>query len=485
MPLNIKKDSKLKSSLNLIIVQFCLFFIPLLAIPYIVGRIGIEKYGAFMFFQAVMGLLSVIGSYGFIQTGVRDIANARTLRKLNYEYAQIFYSKFCVLLIAVFIGLTLFLFDKFIAEKQLYAYSFLFLVVNFLDVSFVYQGIEKLKDYMIANLVGNLFYLSALFIFISDKSDYIYLPLVLAIPRIIASLYSIVALYFRFKIAPVFFSFNGITRKIKEGFSFFMTNIFAIIYTRATVVLLGIITNNTYVGYYSIADQLVAVYSMIQGKVSTVYQPQIASAFRNNFSDGVFKAKENILATSVIAIAGFIFTQFFAYEMLFLLFKENTIHSEVILKVLSLNLISVHLSSIIAIQTFLALHKDKDLLKPSIYAAFLNLSIGSVLILLFKHIGAAVSVTLIEIIIFLYYYAKAKSYGVEVLDRRLIRKLINYTFSLVFLLVFLKFLYSSIGISIYIKLPAIVSMYGFSILVVLKLLNIIDFKNRKIIVEHG
>lgn len=485
MPLNIKKDSKLKSSINLIIVQFCMFFIPLLAIPYIVGKVGIEKYGAFIFFQAVMGLLSVIGSYGFIQTGVRDIANARTLRKLNYEYSQIFYSKCCVLLVAVFVGLILFSFDKFIAEKELYLYSFLFLVVNFLDMSFVYQGIEKLKDYTIANLIGNVFYLFALFAFITDKSDYVYLPLVLAIPRIIASLYSIVALYFRFKIAPAFFSFDGITRKIKEGFSFFMTNIFAIIYTRAPVVLLGIITNNTYVGYYSLADQLVSAYSMIQGKVSTVYQPQIASAFRNNFSDGVSKAKENMLTISIIAIAGFIFIQFFAYDMLFFLFKENAMHSEVIFKILSSNLISIHLSSIFGIQILLALHKDKDLLKPSICAAFLSLSIGPVLIFYFKHVGAAISVTLIEIIIFLYFYAKVKSYGIEVLDRRLIQKLINYTFSLVFLLAFLKFLYSSIDINIYIKFSAIVSLYGLSILVILKLLNIADFKNRKIIVEHG
>src|SRR3990172_12241818 len=105
-----------------------MFFIPLLAIPYIIGKVGIEKYGAFIFFQAVMGLLSVIGSYGFIQTGVRDIANARTLRKLNYEYALIFYSKFFALAAAVLLGLILFLFDKFNSDSQLYAYSFLFLV---------------------------------------------------------------------------------------------------------------------------------------------------------------------------------------------------------------------------------------------------------------------------------------------------------------------------------------------------------------------
>ena len=80
----IRKDSKLKSSINLIVVQLCMFGIPLVATPYVIRKIGIENYGAYIFYQSVIALLSVISNYGFVQTGVRDIANAKSLRRLNF-----------------------------------------------------------------------------------------------------------------------------------------------------------------------------------------------------------------------------------------------------------------------------------------------------------------------------------------------------------------------------------------------------------------
>ncbi|MBI4823980.1 MAG: oligosaccharide flippase family protein [Nitrospirae bacterium] len=484
MSLDIKRDSKLKSGINLVVVQLSMFLIPLLATPYIILKVGIGNYGAFIFFQSVMGLLSVIGSYGFVQTGVRDIANARTLKRLNYEYSQIFYSKLLALLVSVFIASILFWFDRFSSEKQLYTYSFLFLLMNFLDISFVYQGIEKLKDYVIANLVGNVFYLMSLFVFLGDKADYVYLPLIFSVPRISSLVFSIFALYVRFGIVPVFFSIKGIMKKLRKGLDCFLMNVFAIIYTRAHVVLLGVITGNTYVGYYSIADQLVFAYSNIQGKVSTVYQPQIAYAFKNNLEEGISKAKENILAISSIAIAGFIFTQFFAFDLLYALFGDIAMYSEIPLRVLSLNFISMQLNFILGIQILLSLHKDRELLLPSICAAVLNLSIGSVLIYYFKHIGAAISISSIEVLIFMYFYIKVRSFNIEVFGKGLLEKLLGYALGLVLTAGLLRLLYLSISAGIFIKLPLVMTLYVLVVLMSLRLSNIVDFKNKEVIVSN-
>lgn len=484
MLLNIARDSKLKSSINLIVVQISLYFIPIIATPYIVKKVGIENYGAFIFFQTVMQLLAVIGSYGFIQTGVRDIANAKTLRKLNYEFSNIFYSKFFALLVSALIGISLIFFDKFSCEKQLYTYSFLFLILNFLDTVFVYQGIEKLKDYVLAILIGNVVYLFAVFIFITRKDDYVYLPIVFVVPRIITAGFSLLALYFRFKIIPSFFSIRAVAKKMKDGFNFFMTNIFIILYTRTTVVLLGLITNNTCVGYYSLADQLFYAYSSIEGKVSSVYQPQIAYAFSNNFKDGVFKAKENILVISIMAIAAFMFTQFFSYEMLYILFKNNAQFSEITLRIISLNFLSIHLSSILGMQILLALYKDKELLRPVIVAAVLSVFLGSILIYFFKYVGAAISVATIEVLILLYFYNKIIRCRIEVFDKQLVNKIFEYTLALIVPLIVLRWLYVYVGLSIFVKLPVVIVLFTISVLVILKLLNIVDFKNKKILTEE-
>lgn len=480
---NIKKDSKLKASINLIIVQFGLYIIPLITMPYIVRTVGIENYGKYVFSQSVMGLLAVIVNYGFIQAGVRDISVCQSNKQLNAEYSNIFYSKLFSFLIAVFLGSLLLFFDKFSSEGTLYLFSFLFLIVALFDVSFVYQGIEKLKDYANVNLIGNVFVLASLFLVIKKKDDYIYLPLVFALPRIAAYLFSMFLLYYRFKIVLRYINIEGVKNKLSSNSNFFFANIAMILYTRTTTVLLGLLTNNLYVGYYALADQLACAYSNLQGQVSATYQPQVSQAFKINPIDGRAIVRESIQVISILAIAGFVFTQFFAYEILYLLFKENANFCAWILRILSLNFISIHISSIFGIQILLSLHKDRNILRISTYAALLNVTLGCALILYFKHIGASISVASIEIMVLLYYYRKLKDCEIYVIDKRLIQKLLKYLLSLIFVLIALKSLYVFLPVSIFIKLPAIIILYGLFSLVLLHLFKMVDFKNRKIIID--
>ncbi|MFQ5736839.1 MAG: oligosaccharide flippase family protein [Thermodesulfobacteriota bacterium] len=485
MTLNIKKDTKFKSSVNLIAVQFGLYFIPLVTIPYIVKTVGIENYGKYVFFQAVIGFLAVIINYGFIQTGVRDISVCKTLREINSEYSSILYSKLLGTTVAAAIGALLFLHPKFRGEYLLYSLSFFSLLVFFLDTTFVYQGIEKLKDYVNISMVGNVAVLVLLFAVVRRPEDYIYLPLVFAGPRIAAYLAAVYLLFRRFRILPDTFSIRAIGGKLRSNFNIFATNISAILYTRATQIMLGLMAGNEYVGYYAIADQLVFAYSNIQGKISTVYQPQIAQGFKDDFKAGVVKARENIYIISLVAIAGFLFTQFFAYDLLFVLFGENASHSATILRLLSLNFITMHLSYVLAMQVLLSLYKDRDILKPSIYAAVMNLTLGSVLIYYFRHTGAAVSVTFIEVLVFFYFYAKVKSIGIRLFDRELVQRLVEYTLSLVLALVILRFAYSGLPYGIYARLPAVIVLYGVSVLLSLRIFRMVDFKNRKITLGHA
>jgi len=485
MTLNIKKDTKFKASVNLIAVQFGLYFIPLFTIPYIVKTVGIGNYGKYVFFQAVFGLLAVIINYGFIQTGVRDISTCRTLGEINSEYSAIFYSKLIGTVLAASIGAVLYLHPEFYQEKPLYIYSFASLFVFLLDTTFVYQGIEKLKDYVNLSMAGNIVVLLLLFVFVKKPGDYIYLPLVFSGPRITASLISIVLLFYRFGIAPGVFSAKAIWAKLKSNFNIFVTNICSVLYTRCTQIMLGLIAGKEYVGFYAIADQLVFAYSNIQGKISTVYQPQIAQGFKNDYSSGVKKARENVYIILLIATPGFLFTQFFAYDLLYLLFGSEAANSGMILRLLSASFITVHMSYILAMQVLLSLYKDWDILKPSIFAAILNLALGSVLIYYFRHVGAALAVTVIEALVFLYFHYRVKAMDIRLFDRELVARVSEYAVSLVVALAVLRALYSWAGYSIAMKLPAVILLYGVAVLLSLRVFRIVDFGKRRITLGHA
>lgn len=482
MTLKIERDSKLKASTNMVIVQLGLYALPIIAMPYIVKTVGVENCGKYFFFQSIMGLLNYIVDYGFAQSGVRHIAASKTLRTINFEYSQIFWVKFFTFLVAVFIGLLLFFFDKFSGEKILFSCSFLWLVVGLLDTFFVYQGIEKLKDYVNINLISSLVTFVLLFLIIRNEDDYIYLPVVYLAPRVLASFFLIYLLYHRFNIAPSYFVTSMIIKKFKKSFSVFVTSIFSVIYSKSPIVLLGFISGNLYVGYYSLADQLFSAYSNIQGRVSSVYQPQIAHGLKNNYHDGILKAKEALMVISILAIAGLVFTQTFAYDILFLLYKKNAEFSQLALKLLSFNFVIIQINSLLAVQILISFHKEKDLLKPSCFAAIISIFAGSVLIYYFQHIGAAISVVLIESFIFLCLFFKTLRYNFKLFSGDFLKRMFYYSMSVFAIATILKYLCLSVEIHIYIKFPIVVLFYGLSILPVIKMLKMVDFKERKILI---
>ncbi|OFY63461.1 MAG: hypothetical protein A3H98_14120 [Bacteroidetes bacterium RIFCSPLOWO2_02_FULL_36_8] len=479
---NIKRDSKLKSSVNLIIIQICLFFIPLIATPYIVGKVGVEKYGTYVFYLTVAGVLSIVVSYSFLQTGVRDISSCTSLKRLNYEYSQIIYSKLVLLIAALLVSPIFFCFDKFNSEKVLFLFSLLYLVVSFLDVSFVYQGIEKLKDYVIVNFIVNIIYVGSLLAFIKNEDDYIRLPIVFALPRITVLIFSICALYLRFGIAPNYFSVKGIVKRLKNGFRVFLVVIFSQICTRFPIIFLGYVSGNTYVGYYAIAEQLITAFSMLVGKSSAVYQPQIAFSLKRNLMHGVHLAKENIQIIVITSIAGVLFTQFFAHELLYLLFKENSQHSVLVMKILSSTLIFQPIGGILGVHVLLAMHKDKELFKGIIFATIIVLTLGWIPIYYFNHIGVSITVVIVELFTFIYMYVRCKAYGIEVFSKELFVKNCFYSLLLILALIGFKYAYDCLDINFIGKLSGVILLYTLYVALLLKLLKMVDFKGRKILI---
>ncbi|HAO92845.1 MAG: hypothetical protein A2X99_08955 [Deltaproteobacteria bacterium GWB2_55_19] len=481
---DIKNDSKLKSGVNLIVIQLGLYALPLVTIPYTVKTVGIENYGKYAFFQAVAGLLSVVAGYGFVQTGVRDISMSEDLKCLNSEYSAVMFSKLMALAFSVIIALPLLFLRRFSSEPELFMYSLLTLVAVFLDTSFVYQGIEKLKDFVHMSLVGNIVVIVLLFALVRDESGYRLLPLVFTLPRVTAYLASIALLRVRFNISLSLPGFRTVLKKMRVNFNFFVSNIFIILYTRATAVFLGVFAGDAAVGYYSLADQLTYAYSNIQGKVSTVYQPQTMQAFSDSLSKGREAARESIFAVSIMALSGFLFTQFFTEEILTVFFSTEALPAVLPLRLLSLNFITIHISSILGMQVLLAMYRDKEILRPSVYAALLNATLGCAAIYLWGATGAAASVAAIECLILVYFIKKVRDCGVELLDKRLVARVFEFVLPLLGALSVLRLSYSATGFSPYVKLPVTVAAYGVAVIGTLVILGMIDVRGRRLLVER-
>ncbi|MBP7653875.1 oligosaccharide flippase family protein [Candidatus Dependentiae bacterium] len=484
MSLKINRDSKLKTGIHITVIQLGLLVIPIVTIPYVVSRVGLEKFGLFVFIQSIMGLLAVIINYGFVQTGVVDIANAKSLRKLNFEYSNIFYSKTILLFFCMLVSAIMFFFiPKFNEESSLYTASLIILVFNCLDSSFVFQGIERMKDYMIFNFAGNFVVIILLFFFIRYQEDYIYLPLVFFGPRAAFAGAAMIYAALFFNIKPNLFFLKSVVKKLRKGFNFFATNIFSVLYTQTTSVILGFLGGNVSVGIYSLADKLCFAYTTIQGKIGVVYQPQVAQDFKLGLLQGTARAKENIFIMLLAAIPAFCFCQFFAEDILYLFFQNNGASSANILRLLSFNFLTIGISGILSVHILVAIGKADEMLKPSIWTALINLTAGSFLIYRYKHTGAAASLCLIEFGTMCYYYFRIKKFKIFVFSKSMRSILAVYGILTIILIILLKFFEKLIDINKFFETPVIILIYCIGVAGLLKFLNIIDMKKLKILVR--
>lgn len=478
-------ESKLKASLNLIIVQIALFLVPLFAVPYIVARVGIEHYGAFVFCQTIMGLLSVVISYGFMHTAIRDIAQCKTLRRLRHEFRIIFYARFAMLMVTAGIALSLLTIEKIAGEKTLYLYSFLYLFVTVFDLAFVYQGVEQLRDYAVLSLIGSGLVVILLVFLVRRTEDYVYLPVIFTVPRLLMSFVGVIWIQARLHIGLGRVHIRGVLDRLKRDLRYFISNMFMLVYTRATIVMLGILSTNVNVALYAIADQVIFAYSMIQGKVSTVYHPQIAKALQNALADGADKARESVQLMSLLSVTGVIFIEFFAHEILSVFVPASESGATVVLSILALNIITISISSILGIQILLSLKRDGELLLPSICAAALNMTLGALLIATWGHIGAAIAVVSIETFVCAYMYRRVMNYGVIVFTPDILWPLAKYSVVLLTCAFVIKLALSSLGVAALASLALGALLYAAMAVIMLQSLEIIDFRGRRVLIGNN
>ena len=252
------KKKIIENIFSLSVLQGANYILPLVTLPYLVRILGPEKFGLVAFSQAFTQYFLMLTDFGFNLSATREISINREDKE---KVATIFYSVFVVKLILLLFSflvliLVMSLFSKFSSEKALYLYSFLSVIGWLLFPQWFYQGIEDMKFVTFFNVGAKLFFTFCIFIFIKGENDYLLLALLTSAGYVLAGLFSLVFTYKYFKVRFVIPTWVDIKHQFLEGWHIFLSNLAINMYTTSNSVVLGILTNNTLVGYYSAAEKI-------------------------------------------------------------------------------------------------------------------------------------------------------------------------------------------------------------------------------------
>jgi len=323
--------------LSLSTLQVLVYIIPFITLPYLTRVLGVYNYGLVNFAIAFNTYFLILTDYGFNLSAVREISvNRDDQRRVSEIFSSVMLIKgilatisFCILLLIV---LNI---PRFSANWQIYLFAFGLVIGNVMFPTWFYQGMERMKYITVLNVLTNLIFLGAVFIFIRRPSDYLYVPLLQSMGTLTAGLISQWIIRTRFNVKFHLPPMRTIYRTFRDSTQFFLSRVSVSIYTSSNSFFLGLFAGNTAVGYYSAAEKL---YTAAQGLYSPLMQvtyPYMAKTRNRAFHRKVLRYS---LILNTLLCGGIII---FAPTIITILFGSQYIPSVNVLRFLAVALMVV------------------------------------------------------------------------------------------------------------------------------------------------
>jgi polysaccharide transporter, PST family len=257
--INSNKELKTVSNnfLSLSTLQILNMFLPLLILPFLVRKLGLDNFGLLVFSQAFIAYFTLVIDYGFNISATREISTHKNDKKY---VSKVFYSVFLIkifLLLFSFIlfSIIIFSFELFRENYLLHYISFTILIGQMLFPIWYFQGTENMKMIAIFNVIIKSIYALAIFLFITSSDDILYVSGFNSLSFIFIGIIAFIMANKNLKYESIDIEYTK--SFFKESTTIFVSNFFSSMYTISNSFLLGIFTNNTLVGIYSSFERII------------------------------------------------------------------------------------------------------------------------------------------------------------------------------------------------------------------------------------
>lgn len=394
------KDNKrmISNTISLSSLQFLNLIFPLITFPYLVSVLGVEKFGLLALSSAVIIWFQMITRYGFELSGVRSISILRDNHdKLVDNFSAIMSVKI-ILMVFSFLLLNIFIFsiEKFSNDWILYYVTFGLVVGDVLFPSWFFQGMEDMKWITYLNIGVRTFFTILIFVFIKTTEDYIYVPILNSIGMIIAGMVSLYIIKTKFDVSFKIQKISNVILQFKDGWYIFTSRIAVSMYTTVNVILLGYFTNNTIVGYFSIANRLISITVILVNSFTQAIYPNLAQEYSKS-KEVFYKKFKKILLYMFPVLVFITISSIIAVNFILpFLVEDNAGRIISIFIILSCMIILIPYGALFT-SYLVIIEKTKSLNKIVILSAILNITLVPWIIYLFQLNGLVIFMVVLQI----------------------------------------------------------------------------------------
>ena len=382
---SIKKNFAYKSVLTL-----STYLINFITFPYVARVLGVERIGLVNFVDNTVNYFLLFATMGVGLLGVREIAAVKEDKKRR---DQVYSSMLALNLLFTLVSLGIYLLcistiPKLCQYDELFYIGTAKILFTVFLVEWFFTGVENFRYITLRSILIKVLYIISVFLFVRDTSDYrLYFVLTVGVVMLNALINQ---LYIR-RFVRIRWRDIQLFKYLKQNVTLGIYTLMTSMYLTFNVMYLGLVSNNTEVGYYTTAFKL---YSVILGfftAFTNVMLPRMSSLLANGEKDRfqeLVNRSFSVMATCCIPLI--LCSMIMAPQIVYILSGPGYEGAILPMRIIMPAAFAVGVAQVLAIQVLMPMKKDKVLLIASIIGAVVSLLINLLVVPSVKSVGSAV-----------------------------------------------------------------------------------------------
>lgn len=416
-----KKYNKLvENIISLFTIKGLEYILAFITFPYLVRVLQVENFGAVVFGQGIIQYFVLFVDYGFNLLGPKEIAQHDSIKERGKIFASIFCAKLILLLMSTIIFICILIGAEYINDIDITLYSVVYLMVigNVIFPIWFFQGIQQMRYITIVNVIGRFLSVACIFYFVKVPSDYILAGLFQAIVPLIAGICSWIILWKKYREVFILPKFQNVKQVFIDAWEIFTSTIAINLYTASNIVFLGLLTNNTIVGYFSGAQKIIQNINQLISPVTQAIYPYVSKIASNSKNDALKFLRKIVLILGGGNFIGSILIFIFAEWIVDILLGAGYEQSVLLLRILAFLPFIISLSNIFGMQTMLVFGMKKQFNKILLSVAVINTIIVLPMIYFYQAIGVSISMIITEMFVTLTMYIVLRKNNIYLISRK-------------------------------------------------------------------
>jgi polysaccharide transporter, PST family len=264
------------------LVQLINYGLPLIIIPFLISKLGLDKFGLINYAVALSSYFLVIVDFGFNLHGTKEVKkNINCLIKVSKINTSIYLIKLLLTIPALLVLILLtFLIPKLGEHRTLHLLTFFYSVIQTMIPVWIFQGYEKMNYNLIITVISKIVFLILILYGLVDYG-YVFVPIAYLFSWLLAFIFAIVILIKIFKIYIIIPDLDDLKYHFNNSKHIFISQFSINFFRNLNPLILGYYSSDLIIGIYTTAEKIIKLIQSFQNPFGQALYPFLITKWEN------------------------------------------------------------------------------------------------------------------------------------------------------------------------------------------------------------